>query len=136
MKHNFKELRIWQVGMDITDVVFTLGKSLPTDERYNLIDQMNRSSCSIPSNIAEGCGKRTEKHFAEFLSTSLSSSYELETQVLICQRRKFGNPEALEKLLSLINEERKMIFSFRDKIYPERKPFVKRAGSFLVSMFF
>ena len=91
MKHNFKELKIWQVGMDISDMIFEFIATLPNNERYNLIDQLNRASVSIPSNIAEGCGKRTNIHFAEFLSTSLSSCYEVETQLLITERRNIGN---------------------------------------------
>lgn len=116
MKHNFKELKIWQVGMDISDMIFEFISTLPTNERFNLIDQLNRASVSIPSNIAEGCGKRTNIHFAEFLSTSLSSCYEVETQLLITERRKIGNEELRNKLLIIIDEEQKMIFKFREKL--------------------
>jgi len=52
--HSFKNLKIWQKSMDLTDLVIDYIDGLPINERYNLIDQMNRSSCSIPSNIAEG----------------------------------------------------------------------------------
>lgn len=116
MAHNFKNLQIWQRSMDVTDWAFEYCEGLPTNERYNLIDQINRSSCSIPSNIAEGTGKRTKNHFAEFLSTSLSSAFELETQLLICQRRNYGKQELLNKLLIEIKEVQKMIFSFRENI--------------------
>lgn len=85
MKHNFLNLKIWQKSMDLTDLIFIYNKSMPMEERFNLIDQINRSSCSIPANIAEGSGKRTKKHFAEYLATSLSSAYELQTQLLICE---------------------------------------------------
>lgn len=114
MAHNFLNLKIWQKSMDLTDLVFFYNKSMPVDERYNLIDQMNRSSCSIPSNIAEGSGKRTKKHFAEFLSIALSSAYELQTQLLICERRKYGKKEELQKCLELVIEVQKMIFSFKE----------------------
>lgn len=85
--HNFKNLKIWQKAMDLTDLTFYYCAGLPSSEKFNLIDQINRSSCSIPSNIAEGSGKRTATHFAEFLTTALTSSYEAETQLLICERR-------------------------------------------------
>jgi four helix bundle protein len=116
MAHNFKNLGIWQKGMELTDYIFNYTATLPREERYNLIDQMNRCSCSIPSNIAEGSGKRTPLHFSEFLSISLSSAFELETQLLICQRRKYGNPHDLEKSLRLVEEVQKMIYSFRNKV--------------------
>ncbi|MDT3403060.1 four helix bundle protein [Mucilaginibacter terrae] len=102
--------------MGLTDLAFEYCKTLPSTERYNLIDQINRCSCSIPSNIAEGSGKRTHLHFAEFLSTSISSSYELQTQLLICQRRKYGSNELLNDCLSLTEEVQRMIFSFREYI--------------------
>lgn len=102
--------------MDLTDLILLYCKDLPKEERFNLIDQMNRSSCSIPSNIAEGSGKRTKLQFAEYLSISLSSSYELETQLLISERRKYGNSELLMQTLGLVTEVQKMIFTFREKV--------------------
>jgi four helix bundle protein len=114
--HNFKSLKIWQKSMDLTDFTYDYCKGLPGDERYNLIDQLNRSSCSVPSNIAEGSGKRTKVHFAEFLTTSLTSSFEVETQLLICERRKYGSEKKLNECLELVVEIQKMIFSFREHI--------------------
>jgi four helix bundle protein len=116
MAHNFLNLSIWKKSMDLTDLVHKYSMGLPKSERFNLIDQMNRSSCSIPSNIAEGSGKRTQKHFAEFISTSLSSAYELQTQLLICERRQYGNKNELAGCLELTNELQKMIFSFRERL--------------------
>jgi len=116
MRHNFKNLKVWQKAMDLTDLVFDYGKDLPVNERYNLIDQINRCSCSIPSNIAEGSGKTTSKHFAEFLSISISSSYELETQLLICERRNYGSVNKLRECMELVAEVQRMIFSFREHI--------------------
>ena len=89
---------------------------LPVRERFNLIDQINRSACSIPSNIAEGSGKRTINHFAEFLTTALTSSFELETQLLICERRQYGDLNKLKNCLALTAEVQKMIFAFRDNL--------------------
>ncbi len=105
--------------MDFTDLTFDYCKGLPKEKKYNLIDQVNRSSCSIPSYIAEGSGKRTSLHFAEFLSTSLTSSYEAETQLLICERRNYGNKEKLNQCLELVAELQRMIFSFREYILNE-----------------
>lgn len=115
-KHNFKKLVIWQKGMDLSDMVFEYRATLPNNERFNLIDQLNRCSVSIPSNIAEGSGKRTKNHFAEFLSTALTSSYEMETQLLICQRRKYGDKKKLDKILDSVSELQKMIYNFRETI--------------------
>jgi four helix bundle protein len=115
MNHNFRELKIWQKGIDLVDLSYDIVETLPHDEKYNLISQMKRCSCSIPSNIAEGCSKRTPNHFSEFLSTSLGSCFELETLLVICERRKFGNEELRSQMLEKINELKNMIFSFREK---------------------
>ena len=121
MGHNFKNLKIWQKSMDLTDLVFDYVRDLPEHERYGLMSQINRCSCSIPSNIAEGSGKRTNIHFAEFLSTALTSSFELETQLLICERRQYGDSNKLIECLTLVVEIQKMIFSFRDHIKNNNK---------------
>lgn len=110
---------IWQKSMDLTDLVFQYIKDLPKEERYNLCSQVNRSACSIPANIAEGCGKRSNIQFAEFLSISLSSSYELDTHLIICERRKYGNQELVKKIFNLLSELQKMIFSFRETVLME-----------------
>ena len=102
--------------MDLTDMVLYYIEDLPVRERFNLADQINRCSCSIPSNIAEGSGKRTVNHFQEFLTTALTSSFELETQLLICERRKYGDSEKLKNCLTLTIELQKMIFAFRDNL--------------------
>lgn len=102
--------------MDFIDLTYDYCRGLPADERFNLIDQINRCSCSIPSNIAEGSGKRSHLQFAEYLTISLTSSYEAETQLLICQRRKYGNIEKLNNCLDFITKVQKMIYAFREYI--------------------
>lgn len=116
MNHNFKELRIWQKGIDLANTSYDYAATLPKDERFNLVSQITRSACSIPSNIAEGCGKRTPNHFAEFLSMSLGSCFELETHLTICEKRNFGNQELRAQLTEKIGELKNMIFNFREKI--------------------
>ena len=120
VRHNFKNLKVWQKAMDLADLVFEFSKGLPVMEKYNLIDQINRCSVSIPSNIAEGSGKRTNVHFAEFLSTSISSSYELETQLIICERRNYGSAEVLKNVFELLGEVQRMLFNFREYIVNDK----------------
>lgn len=115
-KHNFKKLIIWQEALDLCDQIYLYTESLPVKEKFNLILQMEKCAVSIPSNIAEGSGKRTDLHFAEFLTTSLTSCYELETQLIICQRRNYGNKNTLEKLINSVSLLQSKIYSFREKI--------------------
>ena len=81
--HNFRELFIWKDSMSLVKKIYVLTSQLPKDERFGLISQINRSSISIPSNIAEGSGITTEKEFSRFLEIAMYSSYELETQLIL-----------------------------------------------------
>ncbi|CAN5470542.1 hypothetical protein BH11BAC1_BH11BAC1_19720 [soil metagenome] len=101
-------------------MTFVYCKALPGSERFNLIDQINRSTCSIPSNIAEGSGKRSKLQFAEYLSIALSSAYELETQLMICERRKYGDSKLLAESIKLTSDLQRMIFTYREKILNEK----------------
>jgi four helix bundle protein len=125
LRHNFKNLKIWQRAMDLVDLVYQYTDDLPIEERFNLISQSNRSACSVPSNIAEGSGKRTNVHFGEFLTTALTSSYELETHLLVCRRRKYGSSDKLGICLELLADVQKMIFSFREYILNNNDPDAK-----------
>lgn len=116
IKHNFKKLTIWQDAMDVCDLIYQYTETLPNREKYNLITQLEKCAVSIPSNISEGSGKRTDIHFGEFLTTALTSSYEMETQLLICQRRKYGNDIELQNVLNKVEILQKQISNFRDKI--------------------
>ncbi len=116
MKHNFKKLVIWTDAMDFCDEVYNYTEALPVRERFNLVTQLERCGVSIPSNISEGSGKRTDNHFAEFLTTALTSSFEAETQLLICERRKYGNSEQLTRLLDQVKILQKKIYNFRETV--------------------
>lgn len=81
--HNFRELKIWQDAISLVKEIYSLTNDLPADERFGLVSQLNRCSISIPSNIAEGSGRTSEKEFIHFLRIAISSSYELETQLIL-----------------------------------------------------
>ena len=116
MKHNFKKLTIWKDSMDLCDLIYNYTDSLPHKEKFNLIQQLERCSVSVPYNIAEGSGKRTELHFAEFITTALTSSYEIETQLLICERRKYGDQTELKTILNKVEILQKQISNFRETL--------------------
>lgn len=111
--HNFKELSIWQRSMDLTYLIYKVTAKLPSEERFNLTSQINRSAVSIPSNIAEGSGRNTDKDFIKFLDYSIASSYELETQLLLA-----GNLYQLEvrEPIQQIGEVQRMIMGFKKKL--------------------
>lgn len=80
---NFRNYRVWKQAMLIVHEVYTVSKLLPREEQYVLAAQLRKSAVSIPSNIAEGCGRETDKEFRRFLEIALSSAFELETQLLL-----------------------------------------------------
>ncbi|MDP4797692.1 MAG: four helix bundle protein [Crocinitomicaceae bacterium] len=97
-------MKIWQEAMILVKDVYSLTNDLPTEERFGLISQVNRCAVSIPSNIAEGSGRTSEKEFIHFLRIAISSSYELETQLILMKDiYKVESEEILIKLSSLQN---------------------------------
>ena len=107
-KH-YKELIVWQKSMDLVESVYLLTKSLPSDERYALTDQIRRAVVSIPSNIAEGHGRQTEKEYKQYLSIAKGSVSEVETQLMICVRLNYLTEQQTESVLVLCDEIRRML---------------------------
>jgi four helix bundle protein len=114
-RHNFKELHIWQLGMDIVDEIYDVTSDYPKEELFGLSLQMRKAAVSIPSNIAEGCGRGTDPQLVQFLNIAQGSAFELETQVYIAIRRKYADVSTLESIHSKIIELQKMIDGFRDR---------------------
>lgn len=113
---NFKTLQVWKTGIEIIKATYSLTKSLPADERFGFISQMNRASVSIPSNIAEGASRSTQKDFKRFLEIALGSSFELESQLLALLELGLITTSTSEPLAKLIDEEQKMLISFMKKV--------------------
>nr|WP_315157217.1 four helix bundle protein [uncultured Flavobacterium sp.] len=110
---SYKELLIWQKGIKIVVLIYKLTKDFPKEEIYALTSQLKRASVSIPSNIAEGFGRQTDKSFNHFLNISRGSLNEIETQLIIAKELEFiHNENIFDELLFLIEEEGKMINAF------------------------
>jgi len=112
---SYKDLKIWQKGMQITKSVYELTKLLPDTEKYGLISQMRRCSVSVPSNIAEGWGRGKNKYFTNHLSIARGSLFEVETQLTLTEQLGFVenvNPALFE----LIAETGRMITGLINKI--------------------
>jgi four helix bundle protein len=110
MKHNFRELKIWKDSIEIVKLIYLLTSELPDDEKFGLKSQLQRCAVSIPSNIAEGSGRSTNKDFRNFLNMGLSSSYELETQLIIIN--ELFQIEIVE-LIDKLHEVQRMIIGFK-----------------------
>ena len=110
MKHNFKELLVWKKSIELVKSIYQITSMLPSDERFGLVTEMNRSSISVPSNIAEGSGRTSGKEFLHFLNIAISSSYELETQLIISKELYELD---VDFVLVQISEVQKMILGLK-----------------------
>ena len=116
LKHNFKNLKVWQKAVDMAVLVYEVTKSFPTEEKFGITSQMRRSSVSTSSNIAEGSARNSSKAFCNCLDISLGESFELETQLIIAFRKGIL-PEEKYSLLSLeIAELQKMVIGFKNTV--------------------
>lgn len=113
MRHNYKNLKIWQIGIEIANDVSDLLLEFPKHERYDLSSQLGRCSVSIPSNIAEG-SSRTDKSFSHFIDISLGSSFELITQLMVAKHRKYINEEIYKTIENKIEEFQRMTMGFQN----------------------
>ena len=109
MYHNFKELKSWQLGRASVLSIYKITKKLPDDEKFGLISQMRRAAVSISSNIAEGCGRRTDKELVQFLHISLGSSYELETQLILCLDLEFIDNQIFDETVIMLHELQRVL---------------------------
>lgn len=106
--HNFKELKVWQKAVKLAVAVYKKTAFFPSEEKFGLTSQIRRSAVSVPSNIAEGCGRNTEKGLSNFLGYSLGSQFELETQLIISKEIGLLNEENFETLTRELSETQKM----------------------------
>jgi len=114
-RHNYKNLKIWKLGLEITNDVSDLLLSFPKHERFDLSSQISRCSVSMPSNIAEGSA-RTDKSFRHYLDISLGSSFELGTQLLVAKHRNYINEKNLKILEEKIEEFQRMTMGFQNSL--------------------
>ena len=110
---NDKDLDAWQLGMTSVETTYQLTKALLGTERYGLISQMQRSSMSIPSNIAEGQARGTVKFGLNSIRIALGSAAELDTQIELARRLKFVSKEATRELDSQLERVRQLLYGMR-----------------------
>jgi four helix bundle protein len=113
---NFREMVIWQQGIELAVNGYGLAKQLPKEEVYGLSSQIKRSLVSIPANIAEGCSRETDKDFRKFIRTSLGSAFELETDLIIAERLGFIKSIDVSNFLASLNSEQKQINSLISRL--------------------
>ncbi len=114
--HNFKELKVWQEAMSLAKDVFVITRNFPSEEKFGLTSQINRCSVSVPSNIAEGAGRQSDKEFNQFLNIALGSSYELETQLLLSNYFNYITKEQSQLLTEKVCKIQKMLNGLKKSV--------------------
>lgn len=109
---NFKELDVWKEGRLLAKETYLLTRSLPEEEKFGLTSQIRRCVVSIPSNIAEGAAKESQKDFARFLQISLGSCFELESHFILCSDLEFVPNKEIIPYLNKTTQLQKRIYSF------------------------
>jgi four helix bundle protein len=122
MPASYQDLRVWQNAMELVVCVYHETQDFPKDELYGLTSQMRRAAVSIPSNIAEGKGRSTDRDRALFFCHARGSLLELETQILISHRLKYLTPPRSEALIKASTELGRMLNSLIQSIRSPEKP--------------
>lgn len=105
-----KDLDVWKISLDMVDSVYDLTLQLPDSEKYGIISQMKRAAVSIPANIAEGFGRKSDKELLNFLNIARGSLSELDTYLIICLRRKWVDEILVQATGELLVRLSKMLF--------------------------
>ena len=111
--HRFKELEVWKRSRSYCSKIYSITSKFPDSEKFGLTNQIRRASVSVPSNIAEGSSRNSNKDFSRFLEITLGSCYEIETQLLIAFDLKFLSENELNQLSDELEEIIKMISKFK-----------------------
>ncbi len=113
---DFRNLIVWERAHKLVLSIYRISKSFPKEELYGITSQIRRAVVSIPTNIAEGCGKQTQKDFVKYLSISAGSTSEVEYLLILSKDLEFIVPSFVDELITEINEIKKMLNALIIKI--------------------
>ena len=113
---DFKDLIIWQKGMEIAERCYYLTQSFPREEVYGMVQQIRRASVSIPANISEGYGRRSKGDYSRFLNISQGSINELQTHLILAHKVGLCPELEIQPIIALLQEETRMIISLLKKL--------------------
>jgi len=114
---NFKQLKIWQMGIEIARDVYVLTERFPKEEMYGLTSQVRRASVSIPSNVAEGFKRNHCKEFSQFIHVALGSAAEIETQLIVSREVGYINTTDLKNISNKLDQFSRMATSLLKKMH-------------------
>lgn len=117
---DFRQLKVWEKSHQLALAVYKVTKEFPKEELYGLTSQIRRSSMSIPTNIAEGCGRFTDADFARFLQMAMGSASETEYQLILARDLEFLPKDSYEKLHREVEEVKRMLASLLKTLRADR----------------
>ncbi|MEZ5336639.1 MAG: four helix bundle protein [bacterium] len=121
---NFKDLIVWQKGMELSRRIYVMTRGFPKEETYGMSSQLRRACVSIPANIAEGNGRSTPRDYAHFISMALGSAREVETLLLLSKELGFlDSDDNMQDALELLDEVSRMLHSIRRNLTPGHSNF-------------
>jgi four helix bundle protein len=112
----YKDLVVWQKGIALAKLIYTVTAKFPAEEKFGLVSQMRRAAVSIPSNIAEGQARHTTGEFIQFISHAEGSVAELNTQLMLAVELKFCSGESSTPASELMEDLRRMLNGLRRKL--------------------
>ena len=115
---SYKELIVWQKSVELVKEIYKLTSTFPKGELFGIVLQMRRAVVSIPSNIAEGYGRKSHKEYLQFYAIAYGSTLELETQLIISKELRFAQVNEFIRSEALITEVIKMLYSmvYKDRV--------------------
>jgi four helix bundle protein len=113
---SYRELKVWQKGIELVKMIYRLTQSFPKSELYGLASQMQRAAVSISSNIAEGQGRQHTGEFRQFLHIAIGSAAELDTQLVVAVELGYSTTENAQLIFDRILEIRKMMYALINKL--------------------
>ncbi len=117
---DFRQLKVWEKSHQLALAIYKETKKFPKEELYGLTSQIRRASMSMPTNIAEGCGRNTDKDFARFIQISMGSASETEYQLILARDLEFISQNSYEKLHTDVEEIKRMLASLLKTLRADR----------------
>ncbi|MGO8764153.1 MAG: four helix bundle protein [Limisphaerales bacterium] len=110
---NFEKLEVWKKAIDFADLIYSITRAFPDEERFGLTSQMRRAAVSISSNIAEGASRHSKEDYARFLEIATGSVFEVASQSFIAQKQNYLSEENGRRLYAAAEEQSKMLTGLR-----------------------
>jgi four helix bundle protein len=120
--NSYRELKVWQLGMQLAKDVYLLTQQFPKHEIYGLSSQVQRAAVSIPANLAEGHAKDSTKEFLRHISIAQGSLAETETHLLLAESLNYVKPDSVASILDKCSEERRMLSGLRRRLKTRLSP--------------